>query len=89
MHWNLHSLPHKVSDLRDLVNAHRPAIVSLNETWLWEDEEVDLNLFDYNLYASSLPYNNGQRRRAGVALLVHSSLLTRPSRLPLQEDSST
>ena len=78
MHWNLHSLPHKVSDLRDLVNAHRPAIVSLNETWLWEDEEVDLNLFDYNLYASSLPYNNGQRRRAGVALLVHSSLLTRP-----------
>ena len=79
MHWNLHSLPAHKDDLRDLVNLHRPGIVSLNETYLWEGEEVDMQLWDYNLYAASLAQiDQGQRRRAGVALLVHSSLPTRP-----------
>jgi len=83
VHWNVHSLRARLDALTDLVEELHPALISVNETWLWEgaqeDEDDAAVLPDYNLFTSSEPRTQqGQRRRAGVALYVHQRLLARP-----------
>ena len=70
LHWNCRSVNTQAEELARLISAHRPLVLSLNETRLRADEVLDLQ--NYVSFESSVPLQSN--RRAGVGLYVHDSL---------------
>jgi hypothetical protein len=75
IHWNSQSIANKLDSLKLTIKRLKPAIVSIQETWLGLDslQSNSLNIPGYNTHNFPLSFRN-----AGLLLYIHKSFSCRP-----------
>ena len=72
VHLNIRSLRYKINNLRTWVTQHKPNIITVSETWLYElISDASMKIDNYVLYRADRDQYGG-----GLATYVDSTLIS-------------
>ncbi|GBN51919.1 putative RNA-directed DNA polymerase from transposon X-element [Araneus ventricosus] len=67
--WNCHGFRNKSSELKDIINSYKPACIALQETYIKDNDTV--NIRDYSIFSNT---SSSARASGGVALAVANDI---------------
>jgi exonuclease III len=79
INWNCHSIKGKEGELNKLVEMYRATIVTLQETWLDENDEHKNFINNMKLYRK-----DREKRGGGVAIGISKFIKSKPIKIKLQ-----